>query len=241
MQYTKLKNFGKLHTADTPPRVQINAITWLSGQLGITTFPRFLARVFSEDRYWKRYHFTEAAKRGITHQEFIAGVQISIATYKASIAVCGKDRGEEIYSEFTKRQGLMLWEDFFPDVKDFLRFPDPWKALRQYFVEYFRVNRQEGVFKYEVALDTDTDLHFKLTDCAWHAMFKEVGCPNLASIAASVDVVFLPRLLEKMGVDFKREHWICRGDHVCDWHFCRRSIAEEGSQRRAAPTISARF
>ena len=221
MEYYRLKNYGQLHTAKVPPRIQLSAITWLSRQLGMASFPRYLARLAAEEKRWKEFRFSEAEKRGITHEEFIEWVQRGIATYVATVAVCGQEKGEEIYSKFTVKHGPLCWRSFFPSAADFKKCPQPWQALRGYFIEYFRVNKAEGVFDYEMAQDTDNDLHFKLTDCAWHAMFSEGGCPNLAAIGAEVDVVFLPRLLGKLGGDFKREHWICKGDTTCDWHFFR--------------------
>jgi hypothetical protein len=217
--YRGLRNFGQLHTAKVPPQVQLSAVTWLAGQLGIISFPRYMTHLLSEDRRWKEFHFSEADKRGIKHKEFIEWVQKGIASYRASVGVCGQEKGEEIYSKFTEKQGLLCWESFFPTAADFAEYADPWEALRQYFLEYFRVNHSEGVFDFQVVRDTDSELHFKVIDCAWHAMFSEAGCPNLAHIGAQVDIIFLPRLLGEMGGDFRREHWICRGDTTCDWHF----------------------
>ena len=226
MKYEQLKNFGELHTCKASARVQMSAIKWLSSELGMIKFSRFLAKMLTEERHLDTRHFRAAKERGITNDDFFEGTKTAIATYDSLLQVCGTERGAEIYNRFSKKQGVLLWEDFIPAAEDFLRFSDPWEGLRQYFLEYFRVNEREGLFRLEVVRDSESELYIKVTDCAWFSTYSEAGHPEAASVSAESDVIFLQQLLGEMGGDFKRDSWLCRGDVHCDWHFYRQKTLE---------------
>ena len=221
MDYRDLKNFGVLHTCKPSARVQMSAMGWLTKELGVLKSPGFFTKMLGEGRRWEAHEFRAAEERKITDREFFEGVRSAIAAHRSLLEVYGAERGAEVYRRFAEKQGVMLWEDFIPTAQDFLDCDDPWEALRQYFLEYFRVNEREGIFRYEVVQDDDSELHIRLVDCAWFAMYGEAGCAELPGVSAQADVIFLSRLLRKMGGDFKRPCWICRGDSTCDWRFLR--------------------
>jgi hypothetical protein len=137
------------------------------------------------------------------------------------IGASGKEKAQQVYPKLTEKLGVMMYEDFLPSSKDFMKFHDLWEAFREYFRHWFAAWIRDGVAQYEVVQDTDSDFQVHLTDCAWYALWKEAGYPELAPMGAEADLVFLPRYMGEMGGDFKRDGCLCRGDPICDWHFCR--------------------
>ena len=226
MEFQNLKNFGKLYTGRASPRVILSLFTSAPKELGFLGTPKFLAKFQSKDRHWKRFRFEALEKRAVTSQDVIEGMQTNLAFYTALMAVQGKDKAMPTFSKLAEKLGIMIYEDFLPDPKDFLRCPDPWKAVRGYFSEFFQATARESVSRLQIVKDTDQEFQVHFTDCAWHATACEAGYPELMPLTARCDVVVMPRLMRDIGGDFKRESWLCRGEPVCDWHFFRHGAQE---------------
>jgi hypothetical protein len=48
----------------------------------------------------------------------------------------------------------------------------------------------------------------------------------VAVTSSRPNALFLRRMTNNIGGEFKRESWICRGDAVCDWDFVRHKIQD---------------
>ena len=216
-----LKNYGQLNVGKASPRVMMSALSSLPSGLGFIGTPKFIAKLQGKDRHWKKHRFQAVADRGITCQEWIEGISYSIAFYTALVATIGKKKTLEFYPKLASKTGILMDEDFFPSAQDFLRCSDPWGAVKDYFHEYFAVNEREGIMRFEVVENNDSDFQFHVTDCAWHALYHEAGSVEGLSISARTDNEFFPCLAQGIGYDFKRASGICDGDTICDWHFYR--------------------
>jgi len=226
MEYQDLKNFGELYTGKASPHVVMKALASIPAELGFIGTPKFLARFHGKDRYWKKRHFKALEERGVENQEIVEGMQINLAFFTSVVAACGEKKGPPAFSKLAEKMGVLIYEEFMPTAEDFLSYPEPWEAVRQYFREFFRLMGEAGVARYEIVSDTDSELHIQFSDCAWHAVACEAGYPSLMSITAQSDVVFLPQLMRGIGGDFKRECWLCRGEGACDWHFYRHKVPD---------------
>jgi len=221
MKYQGLKNFGQFHIPKKTSQVQAQAATILSSELGILKFPKYMAKALTKDRHWKGHKFQAAEERGITNEEFLSGIASNVAAYTALQQVCGKSRCTQIYNRIIEKTGLAEWENWIPSARDFMDCADPWEALRHYFIEYFQANEREGVFNLEIVENSASMLRLNVTDCAWHALYTEAGCPELPTITKQAEVLFLSRFFQSMGGDFQRPSWLCRGEGHCDWQFLR--------------------
>ena len=224
MEYQELKNFGKLYTGNASPRVMMKAFTAIPGDLGFMGTPKFLARLQRENRYWKKRRFKTAEERGLRDKEFIEGIQYSLAVYTSLLKTCGEDKLWEFYPGLIRKLAVMMWEDFFPDTEDFLQFPDPWAALREYMLEFFRTWERGGVCRFEVLRETDEELHFRVVDCAWDAMHREYGHPDIVATTSDSELVVFPRLAQGVGGDMQNSGRICCGDSCCEWHLSRHRV-----------------
>ena len=227
MEYQELKNFGQLYTPKPSARVLMALLTNLPKELGFLGTPKFLATLAAKERSWKNKRFKTAEERGLAHKEFVDGIRYSLAFYSAMVVSCGKKRASQIYPKFTERTSVMMWEDFIPRPKDFLRFDAPWEALREYMFEFYRTNERECVWRFRIMSDTESDFQIHVTDCAWRSMFDEYGCLEALVAGSSSEVIFFPRLAQGLGGNFKQEDGcLCRGDPICDWHFFRHTIQD---------------
>ena len=227
MEYKDLKNFGQLYMAKPSARVLMASFTSIPKELGFIGTPKFLAKLQSKERHWKRKRFKAAEERGLTHKEFIEGVRYSLAFYTAMIASCGKEKTLQVYPKLSQKIGVMMWEDFLSAAEDFLRFQDPWEAFREYFFEFYRTWERERVWRFKVVRDTATDFQIHVTDCAWPEMHSEGGCPEATASSSQAEVLYFPRLAQGIGGDFKQEDGcLCLGDAICDWHFYRQKVPD---------------
>lgn len=226
MEYQELKNFGELYTGKASPRVIMKALAAVPAELGFIGTPKFLTQFQGKDRYWKKKRFKALEERQVGNREVVEGMQINLAFFTAVVAACGEEKGPMAFSKLAEKMGVLIYEEFMPSAVDFTNCPDPWEAARHYFREFFRVQGEAGIARFEVTRDTDSEFHIQFSDCAWYAVACEAGYPGLMAITAQPDVVFLPRLMRGIGGDFKRECWLCRGEGVCDWHFYRHRIPD---------------
>ena len=222
MECEQLKNFGRLLTTKPSARVIMNSLTSVPPELGIIGTPKFLAKLQGQDRYWKKKEFKAPVERGINNTDILDGIQSNVlAFYTALIATCGKEKALSTYAKLSEKMGLMMYEEFFPTAKDFLRCRDPWPSFQQYIIEFLRTWKREGVARFDVLENTDDELQVHLTDCALNAIYREAGYPEVAAISSQPNALFLSHLANGIGGGFKRESWICHGDAICDWHFRR--------------------
>jgi hypothetical protein len=222
MKCERLKNFGQLLTTKPSAKVIMASLTSVPPELGIVGTPKFLAKLEGEHRRWRTTEFQAAQARNIANPDIVEGIQSNVlAFYTTLIATCGREKALRIYTKLSEKMGLMMYEEFFPKVKDFQRCEDPWEALRGYFLEFMRTWEREGIARFEILGDSDSKFHLHLTDCALNAIYQEAGYPEVAAVGGRPNHRFLTELAEGLGGSFERESWICRGDHTCDWHFHR--------------------
>lgn len=220
MECEQLKNYGQLLTAKPSAKVLMASITSVPAELGILGTPKFLAKLATKDRYWKKRKFKAPEERGIANPDVLEGIQSNVlAFYTALIATCGEEKALEIYAKGSERMGLMMYEEFFPSAKDFSGCEDTWGAFAQYLLEFLRTWEREGVARFDVLHNTDGELQVRLTDCTLNAIYQEAGFPKVAAVSCQANYCFFTRLANALGGNFKRESWICHGDATCDWHF----------------------
>jgi hypothetical protein len=184
MECEQLKNYGQLLTAKPSAKVLMASITSVPAELGILGTPKFLAKLASKGRYWKKRKFKAPEERGIANPDVLEGIQSNVlAFYTALIATCGEEKAPEIYAKGSERMGLMMYEEFFPSAKDFSRCEDTWGAFAQYLLEFLRTWEREGVARFDVIHNTNGELQVRLTDCALNAIYQEAGFPELLQSA----------------------------------------------------------
>jgi hypothetical protein len=221
MEYQELKNYGKLYTGKTSPKVLLKLLATVPKELGFIGTPKFLTKLQGKEGRWKKAKFTVVEERGITHEEFLQGIRYGIAFYSALVATCGKEKALDHYTKLTNKLGIMMYEEFMPSAEDFLACPEPWDAFKRYYVELFRTFEREGIMDLEVLQDSDTDLHMQVNYCAFEAMWRESGHSEAGPANTGPELIFYPRLVEGIGGCFQRESCLCLGDATCDWHFLR--------------------
>ena len=226
MEYHELKNFGQLFNGKASARVMMASFTAVPKELGFIGTPKFLTKLQGKETHWKKYRFKTVKEYGITDQDFLGGVRYSLAFYTALLAGCGREKTERSYPNLAEKLSLMMNEEFFPAPEDFLKCPDPWEALREYFLAFFGAWDREGICRFQVVKNTDSEFHVQLGHCAFDAMHREAGCPEAMAMASQADETFFPRLARGIGAEFRRDGWLCRGDSVCDWQFLRRDSSD---------------
>ena len=195
--------------------------TILMGELGPTNIPKFLAKTPFNTRRWKRKKFNAFKDRGIANREFIEGICDSLAMFDTIVSVLGREKALDVYSKLGPKATEMVLEDHLPSSEDFQSFSDPMRALREYMLSFIHLYQREGIMRYEVVSDTDSDLHIVLSDCAYCAVGIEAGYPELFQIASEGDDLFFHRLADSIGCKWVRESRLCRGDDRCEYRFCR--------------------
>ena len=122
------------------------SFTSVPAELGILGTPKFLAKLASKDRYWKKRKFKAPEERGVANPDVLEGIQSNVlAFYTALIATCGEEEALEIYARGSEKMGLMMYEEFFPSAKDFSGCEDTWGAFARYLLEFLRTWEREGV------------------------------------------------------------------------------------------------
>lgn len=222
MQVCDLKNYGKLFAGKPSAMVEMKVGTMLMGELGATKVPKFLAKMPLNTRRWKRKKFKAFKERDIENREFIDGIYDSLAMFDTMVGVLGREKALEVYSKVAPKATEMMLEDHIPSAEDFLSFPDPVKALKDYVLDFFQLNQDGGVMRYDVVTNTDSDLCVVLSDCAYSAVAMEAGCPEVFSIASRGDDLFFGRLADSLGWEWIRESTLCRGQDRCEYRFRRR-------------------
>ena len=226
MEYRELKNFGEYFTEKPSTRVVITGFASLPKDLGITAMPKVLASIRRKERYWKKVRFKSAEERGFTNQDFMGTMRYALTIYTAALEALGSERTSQVYWKYVRDNAIMISEEFFPAAEDFMRCEDPWEAVRQYFLEFFRAQEREGAMAFDVVQDTSSEFQVYVTDCVRECIWREAGYPELTPFTGELERVFFARLMGGMGGDFRRECRICEGDPVCDWHFYRYKSAQ---------------
>jgi hypothetical protein len=222
MHSHELNNFGHLFTGKAPPQLIMKVVGTVSLELGSRQTPLFFAKLPAKDRYWKRRRIRTFAERGISNKDFIETRRSGLMFYTTLVETCGQEQGAHIHEKITLDSGVSVWRRFFPKARDFLRCPDPQLALREYVLEFLRAWAREGVVRFEVQEQTDTDLRVRISDCSHCAVFEEAGYPEISrNYCNAASSVVLTDLANRVGCTFKREACICLGAPVCDWHFCQ--------------------
>jgi hypothetical protein len=221
MHHHELRNYGNVLTGKLSAHVMMTIFTSVPKELGFIGTPKFLTKMQGKQRLWKGRVAKMGKPRGITHEEYLEGMENSLAYYTALEATCGKEKGLEAYQNSAPKVAGASYEEFFPSAKDFRSCGDHWQAAREYFLEFLQALARENIVRFEVLQSPDDEFHAHLSECAVQDMYHEVGYHQIAPITCEAMRVVLTKLCGELGADFKRESWLCRGDPTCDWHFLR--------------------
>jgi hypothetical protein len=221
MEYYELDNYGKIYTGKLSAKVMMAVLTSVPKELGFIGTPKFLTKIQGREKYWKGRLARLAEPKGITNTEFVEGIEWNMAFFSSLVATLGKEKAPEAYSKLVEKLAVLQYEDFFPVAKDFKTCPEPWEALRGYFLEFLRTNDRENVMHHEIVRDNDQEFYPQVTYCAVQDLYTEAGHPEVALRVCVANHIFMTKVSQDLRGDFKRERRLCAGDGVCDWHFLR--------------------
>ena len=221
-----LKNFGcfcptKPTSSEREKEFQDLSLNVLREELSLVEQGKMLASVPYNRLRLGRKRFKTYKDRGVSDRDSKDAVLDAISLHKSLSATVGEERALEFWAKTVEKDvGSLILADFFPLAEDFLCFRDPFAALSEYMLEYFRANERAGLMSIEVVEMSANEFRVDVVDCFFHSMAVEAGVPRLYTAISRGDDMFFPKMGEPFAI-YERQGTLCRGDRACDWRYHR--------------------
>jgi hypothetical protein len=227
MDPTQLKNFGKPYTPKISSSVVMTVFASLPKDLGFIGTPKFIAKLNSNWGHWHPRRFKAVQERNITCEEFLEGMRYSLTFYSTMLDARGQEKVSKVYPKFVDKLGVAMFKDFMPTAKDFRKCPDPWDAVRSYFLGLFEAWDRENLMHISLVEASENVLWFRGKDCAICAVYREGGYPEMSWLSCHPNLLFLRRFMRGLGGDFTLQCGVNGCEGYCDWHFYRERLLIE--------------
>ncbi len=228
MKVENLKNYGvglSRQLSALPAEVK-KGISRLGTEIifdsvGFMRTPKLIVIYFAEKRRMKRIDLSPVREAGMKDEQFIREQITLAAVFSAIKRTAGAEKANEIIELLSERIGGETLEFVMPTPDDFLKFENPFRALKDYLTSVAEGDNREGCHRIEIVEDTGDAFQMNITYCAWFEIYKRLGVPEACLVSCNSDEVMLPGYLKPLGVRFVRTGTIAKGASVCDFRFER--------------------
>jgi hypothetical protein len=223
-----LKNYGKSWIAamnsmpeETKKEIRKRSMGVIRGRLTFFEMMKFGIRFFREKARMSKIDLTEAKRRGLTDERFIASQIEFAAIYSALSKTVGGEKALETLYAVIEATASPLFAALFPGESDFVELDDPWDAYKNYMMATMKADEADGCHVAEIVEDSDHAFQMDVTFCAWFETAKTLGVQEACLANCYGDDVVLPDALKPFGIQFKRTGTLAGGEDRCDFRFER--------------------
>jgi hypothetical protein len=182
-------------------------------------FKRFkMGRIMRKEK--KRFLYAnlfEVKEKGLKDDRFIMMVVGKAALFSGLSKVVGKEKALEIDKEFTDATSLERISHMVPSAEDLLKCDDPFAALKEWILEYWKANKGANIFEYEIAEDSENILQIKCLYCAFDKISQLVDEKESALSVCQWDDLLFSTWNKELGIKYTRPTSLAKGDTCCDF------------------------
>ncbi|NIM11833.1 MAG: hypothetical protein GTO45_06915 [Candidatus Aminicenantes bacterium] len=226
MKAFELKNYGKPlaeMNKTVPMEVQqrMHDTSFKISKKHMGFFKRLkMARIMRKER--KRFLYVnlfEVKEKGLKDDRFIMTVVRKAAYFSALSKVVGMEKALEIDKELAYATSLEGLSHMLPSAEDLLKCDDPFAALKEWIIEYWKANKGAKIFEYEIAEDSENVLHINCLYCAFDKISELVEEKESALSVCHWDDLLFSTWDKELGIKYTRTKALAKGDTCCDFRF----------------------
>jgi hypothetical protein len=183
-------------------------------------FKRFkMARIMRKER--KRFMYAnlfEVKEKGMKDDRFIMSVVGKAAYFSALTKTVGVEKAIEIDKDLTKYSADLRMEYMMPPAEEWEKVDDPFAALKEWVIAFWKGNRGANIFQHEIVEDSEKALQVNCTYCAFAKIGEVVEEQKSTYSFCYFDDLRFSHL-EKAGIKYTRSKALANGDKCCDFRF----------------------
>lgn len=226
MKVHELNNYGKSvnEISRTLPedvyyRIKQISADILEKHLGF--FKRFrVKRVMRKERERFLYAgLSDVREKGLTDDPFIVLTVGKAAYFSALAKVLGKEKALEIDKEITAASASPRLPYMAPPAGDLLKFANPFAALKEWLIAFWKANQSGGIFRFETGENSEKVLQIKCLYCAFDKINRTVNEKDSTLAICHFDDIFFSSWDEALGIKYTRNGSLAEGNNCCDFRF----------------------
>nr|WIV69385.1 oxidoreductase [Pseudoalteromonas flavipulchra] len=125
----------------------------------------------------------------------------------------GQDKAYRLYRDMFLETGKMEMRWLWPNPESFNIFENKENVILEYWLTWLRNYAKLGLFTLSESQADSSTICISITDCAYAAMFKELGCPELADMVREMEQEALAFLASQSNLNIT---WNFKGEGVVD-------------------------
>ncbi|MCG9760986.1 MULTISPECIES: hypothetical protein [Pseudoalteromonas] len=133
--------------------------------------------------------------------------------YDNARKLLGQDKAYRLYRDMFLETGKMEMRWLWPNPESFNMFENKEDVILEYWLTWLRNYAKLGLFTLSESKVDASTICISITDCAYAAMFKELGCPELADMVREMEQEALTFLASQSNLNIT---WNFKGEGVVD-------------------------
>jgi hypothetical protein len=177
-----------------------------------------MARIMRKER--KRFLYAnlfEVKEKGLKDDRFIMTIVGKAAYFSGLSKVMGKEKALEIDKELADATSLERLSHMLPSAEDLLKCDDPYAALKEWIIEYWKANKGANIFEYEIAEDSENVLQINCLYCAFAKISQLVEEKESTLSICHLDDLIFSTWDKVPGIKYTRTKALAKGDTCCDF------------------------
>lgn len=161
-------------------------------------------------QHWRDKHPGEYSE---IWQSITRDMSMFTSGYANARKVLGKEQAYRLYREMFLETGKMEMRWLWPNPESFNMFAQKEDAILEYWLTWLRNYAKLGLFTLKESINGSQAITISITDCAYAAMFKELGCPELVNMVREMEQEALTFLASQSNLDIT---WDIKSDGAAD-------------------------
>lgn len=161
-------------------------------------------------QHWRDKHQNKYNK---TWQLITKDMSMFTSGYSNARKVLGKDKAYQLYRQMFLETGKMEMRWLWPNPESFNIFEQKEDVILEYWLTWLRNYAKLGLFTLKESQADSSMICITITDCAYAAMFKELGCPELVNMVREMEQEALTFLTSQCNLNIT---WDIKGEGSVD-------------------------
>lgn len=163
--------------------------------------------------------FKVVREKGLKDNRYLYPLVGKASYFSAMCDVIGKEKTIEIDKELSVVSARLRLPHMMPSVESIMAFENPFAAFKEWLIAYFKANKNEGIYEFDVVENTEKAFQVNCTYCAYCKIGEIVGVKESAVGLCQLDESLFSYYEKIPGLKYTRSSSLMQGGSCCDFRF----------------------
>lgn len=173
-------------------------------------------------KHRKRFMFAnyfEVKEKGMKNERILVNIISRAHQFAALVTLIGQEKALELSNEIADIANPKFFPVILPGADDFKETANVFESLKEWLTGYYKANKRQGIFEYEIKENTDKVFQINCLYCAFDKVNRIVEETGSTQTQCRADDAFFNYFQETLGLKYTRTGALADGDKCCQFRF----------------------